>query len=83
MIDPQLVCVTIYLTESINVAVTLELPPFFFISTTIIFMLSNNKTSDSQSSKKSVPKIDFSLFTTADGTVVSTKERVIKGILHI
>lgn len=46
-------------------------------------MLSNNKTSDSQSSKKSVPKIDFSLFTTADGTVVSTKERVIKGILHI
>lgn len=26
-----------------------------------------------------VPKIDFTLFTTADGTVVSTKERIIKG----
>jgi hypothetical protein len=46
-------------------------------------MLSTNKISDSQSSKKSVPKIDFSLFTTGDGTVVSTKERVIKGILVI
>jgi hypothetical protein len=29
--------------------------------------------------KMSVPKIDFTLFTTGDGTVVSTKERIIKG----
>lgn len=28
---------------------------------------------------RSVPKIDLTLFTTADGTVVSTKERIIKG----
>ena len=29
--------------------------------------------------KKPIPKIDFTQFTTGDGTVVSTKERIIKG----
>jgi hypothetical protein len=28
---------------------------------------------------KPTPKIDLTLFTTGDGTVVSTKERIIKG----
>lgn len=42
-------------------------------------MLATKKNEDKGSLK--VPKIDFTLFTTADGTVVSTKERVIKGIL--
>jgi hypothetical protein len=37
----------------------------------------------SSSTKPSVPMIDLSLFTTGDGTVVSTKERVIKGIVFI
>jgi serine/threonine-protein phosphatase 2B catalytic subunit len=37
-------------------------------------------TTDEDQTIKKVPKIDFSLFTMADGTVVNTKERVVKGI---
>lgn len=64
---------------SINVAVTFIslLAPFFPLFTFV--MLSSSKSSDTQTSNKSIPKIDFSLYTTDDGTVVSTKERVIKG----
>jgi serine/threonine-protein phosphatase 2B catalytic subunit len=36
-------------------------------------------TTNKGSLEKKVPKIDFTLFTAADGTVVSTKERVIRG----
>ncbi|KAL7309465.1 3',5'-cyclic-nucleotide phosphodiesterase (PDEase) (3':5'-CNP) [Mucor circinelloides] len=65
---------------SINVAVTFIslLAPFFPLFTFV--MLSSSKSSDTQTSNKSIPKIDFSLYTTDDGTVVSTKERVIKEV---
>lgn len=43
-------------------------------------MTTSSKSPDAHSSNKSIPKIDFSLYTTDDGTVVSTKERVIKGM---
>lgn len=44
-------------------------------------MLSDQEKVSEKTVKKSpgVPKIDFTLFTTGDGTVVSTKERIIKG----
>lgn len=36
-------------------------------------------TDEESSTNKKIPKVDFSVFTMADGTVVSTKDRVIKG----
>lgn len=40
--------------------------------------MQSNREKDTANSKP-VPKIDLTLFTTGDGTVVSTKERIIKG----
>lgn len=56
----------------------LKYPFFFFVS--FFFSYFMMLTSDeNQPVSKKVPKVDFSLFTMADGAVVSTKERVVKG----
>lgn len=52
---------------------------FFFLSFPILFIMLSTEDEAVLPQVRRVPKIDLTLFTTGDGTVVSTKERIIKG----